>query len=63
MAKINVMEMTMVKPAKKMKWQTIWLSRLDLTNKDVHTPFIYLYKPNEATNFFNLVVLKEALRF
>ncbi|PON74938.1 Transferase [Parasponia andersonii] len=61
MAKIKVKEMTMIKPAAKTHRRTVWLSGLDLMNSDVHSPFVYFYKPNGASDFFNPAVLKEAL--
>ncbi|KAJ9141176.1 hypothetical protein P3X46_031745 [Hevea brasiliensis] len=42
----------------------IWLSNIDLLLGGGHTPILYLYKPNGpfSSNFFDVKVLKEALK-
>ncbi|KAL5577855.1 hypothetical protein UlMin_019554 [Ulmus minor] len=59
--KINVKETTIVKPAEKTPRHTIWLSSLDLVNKNVHSTALCFYRYNGASNFFDTALLKEAL--
>ena len=58
---IKVKERTVVKPAEKTPRQSLWLSDLDLLYDEGRGVFLYVYKSNGATSFFNSALLKEAL--
>lgn len=58
---ITVKEETMVTPAKATPVRSLWNSSLDLIMPRVHTPTIYLYRPNGSPNFFEPQLLKDAL--
>lgn len=58
---INVKASTMVRPAEETPRTALWNSNVDLVVPNFHTPSVYFYRPNGASNFFDAVVLKEAL--
>eukprot|EP00268_Persea_americana_P065676 TRINITY_DN8812_c0_g2_i1.p1 TRINITY_DN8812_c0_g2~~TRINITY_DN8812_c0_g2_i1.p1 ORF type:complete len:436 (-),score=42.68 TRINITY_DN8812_c0_g2_i1:338-1645(-) len=58
---INVKESTMVRPAQDTPRGSLWNSNVDLVVPRMHTPSVYFYRPNGATNFFDAQMLKEAL--
>nr|XP_004295153.2 PREDICTED: shikimate O-hydroxycinnamoyltransferase-like [Fragaria vesca subsp. vesca] len=59
---ISVRESTIVKPAEETPRQLLWMSNLDMTSINAHTPTVYIYKPKDgADNFFDPSVLKDAL--
>lgn len=58
---INVRESTMVSPAEETPRRALWNSNVDLVVPNFHTPSVYFYRPNGASNFFDAGVLKEAL--
>lgn len=58
---IRVRESTMVMPAKETPSIKLWNSNLDLLYPDLHTPTVYFYRPNGASNFFDMKVMKESL--
>ncbi|KAI3759589.1 hypothetical protein L6452_07510 [Arctium lappa] len=59
--KIEVRESTMVRPAEETPRINLWNSNVDLVVPNFHTPSVYFYRPNGATNFFDPKVMKEAL--
>ncbi|RZC85035.1 hypothetical protein C5167_047820 [Papaver somniferum] len=60
--KINIKESTMVRPAEKTPQRILWNSNLDLVvAPKFHTPCVYFYRSNGASNFFDSTFLKEAL--
>ncbi|KAL8250241.1 hypothetical protein R6Q59_033934 [Mikania micrantha] len=59
--KIEVRESTMVKPAEETPMINLWMSNVDLVAPNFHTPTVYFYRPNGATNFFDPKVMKDAL--
>ncbi|KAI3965618.1 hypothetical protein MKX01_010575 [Papaver californicum] len=59
--KIKVKESTMVRPAKETPRLNLWNANIDLLVLRLHTPSVYFYRPNGASNFFDSTVLKEAL--
>lgn len=58
---ITVRESTMVRPAEEVPQRTVWNSNVDLVVPNFHTPSVYFYRANGASNFFDARVLKEAL--
>ncbi|WVZ00600.1 hypothetical protein V8G54_026669 [Vigna mungo] len=58
---IKVKESTMVQPAEATPRKVLWNSDLDLLVGNYHTPSVYFYNPNGASNFFHSNILKEAL--
>ncbi|XP_014516753.1 shikimate O-hydroxycinnamoyltransferase isoform X1 [Vigna radiata var. radiata] len=58
---INVKESTMVRPAEEGERRVVWNSNVDLVVPNFHTPSVYFYRANGASNFFEGKVLKEAL--
>ncbi|XP_076933875.1 shikimate O-hydroxycinnamoyltransferase-like [Bidens hawaiensis] len=59
--KVVVRESTIVKPEKTTPTTNLWLSSLDLTSYRYHTLTVYLYRPNDAHNFFDSKVMKDSL--
>ncbi|RZC93370.1 hypothetical protein C5167_035885 [Papaver somniferum] len=60
--KINIKESTMVRPAEETPHRNLWNSNLDLVvAPKFHTPCVYFYRPDGASNFFDSTLLKEAL--
>ncbi|KAM1493511.1 shikimate O-hydroxycinnamoyltransferase-like [Malus sylvestris] len=60
--KVRVTESIMVKPAEESTPRgTLWLSNSDLKLPSFHTSSVYLYRPSDADNFFDLGLLKKAL--
>ncbi|XP_057767768.1 rosmarinate synthase-like [Salvia miltiorrhiza] len=60
--KINVKESTMVKPASETPSGSLWLSNLDIQIPGYyHSRSVYLYRSNDAANFFDAGLLKAAL--
>ncbi|KAI3967768.1 hypothetical protein MKW92_050959 [Papaver armeniacum] len=60
--KINIKESTMVRPAEKTPHQNLWNSNLDLVvAPKFHTPCVYFYRPDGASDFFDSTLLKDAL--
>lgn len=51
----------MVRPSEEVTQRTVWNSNVDLVVPNFHTPSVYFYRPNGASNFFDAKVLKEAL--
>ncbi|XP_057733290.1 shikimate O-hydroxycinnamoyltransferase [Arachis stenosperma] len=58
---IKVRESTMVRPAEEGPRRTLWNSNVDLVVPNFHTPSVYFYRPNGASNFFDAKIMKEAL--
>ncbi|RDX63119.1 Shikimate O-hydroxycinnamoyltransferase, partial [Mucuna pruriens] len=58
---INVKQSTMVRPAEETPRRALWNSNVDLVVPNFHTPSVYFYRPNGASNFFDANVMKEAL--
>ncbi|XP_058780366.1 shikimate O-hydroxycinnamoyltransferase-like isoform X3 [Vicia villosa] len=58
---INVKNSTMVRPAEETPRTALWNSNVDLVVPNFHTPSVYFYRPNGASNFFDANVMKEAL--
>ncbi|XP_071697258.1 shikimate O-hydroxycinnamoyltransferase-like [Rutidosis leptorrhynchoides] len=58
---IFVRESTMVYPAEKTRSTKLWISNLDLMVAHIQIPCVYFYRPNSASNFFDIKVMKEAL--
>jgi len=58
---INVKQSTMVRPAEETPPKALWNSNVDLVVPNFHTPSVYFYRPNGASNFFDTTVMKEAL--
>ncbi|BAT91459.1 Shikimate O-hydroxycinnamoyltransferase [Vigna angularis] len=58
---INVKQSTMVRPAEETLRMALWNSNVDLVVPNFHTPSVYFYRPNGASNFFDTTVMKEAL--
>ncbi|XP_076882672.1 shikimate O-hydroxycinnamoyltransferase-like [Bidens hawaiensis] len=59
--KVVVKESTTVKPAKETPTVKLWNSCLDLIAPNFNTLTVYFYRPNGATNFFDIKVMKDAL--
>ncbi|KAI3856125.1 hypothetical protein MKW98_016158 [Papaver atlanticum] len=59
--KITVKESTMVQPAEETPRRYLWNANIDLLVLRLHTPSVYFYRPNGASDFFDCTVLKEAL--
>lgn len=59
--KIEVRESTMVRPAEETPRINLWNSNVDLVVPNFHTPSVYFYRPNGASNFFDPKVMKDAL--
>ncbi|KAK9905121.1 hypothetical protein M0R45_000457 [Rubus argutus] len=59
----SIRESTMVRPATETPRQSLWMSNLDLMSVNNHTPSVYIYKPKVGAdnNFFDPLVLKNAL--
>ncbi|KAJ6422843.1 hypothetical protein OIU84_027758 [Salix udensis] len=60
--KINTKESIIVRPSQDIPQQRLWVSNLDLLQPRHHVPTVYLYRPNGSSDFFEVEVLKEALR-
>lgn len=58
---INVRETTMVKPSSDAPQRALWNANVDLVVPSMHTPSVYFYRPNGASNFMDSNVLKQAL--
>ncbi|XP_027341165.1 shikimate O-hydroxycinnamoyltransferase-like [Abrus precatorius] len=58
---INVKVSTMVRPAEETPRRALWNSNVDLVVPNFHTPSVYFYRPNGASNFFDAKILKDAL--
>ncbi|KAJ4950907.1 hypothetical protein NE237_027739 [Protea cynaroides] len=58
---IEVKESTLVRPAQDTPQRGLWNSNVDLVVSRIHTPSVYLYRPNGFSNFFDAAVMKEAL--
>ncbi|CAL9021527.1 unnamed protein product [Prunus brigantina] len=59
---VSIKESTMVKPAEESTPRgSLWLSNLDLQYSPYHTSNVYFYRSSGDENFFDLVVLKQAL--
>lgn len=58
---INVKESTLVPPAEETPSCTLWNSNIDLVVPSMHTPSVYFYRPTGAPEFFDSVMLREAL--
>ena len=58
---IKVRESTMVRPAEEGPRRTLWNPNVDLVVPNFHTPSVYFYRPNGASNFFDAKIMKEAL--
>ncbi|CAI9293525.1 unnamed protein product [Lactuca saligna] len=58
---LTVKESVMVKPSKPTPKQRLWNSNLDLIVGRIHLLTIYFYTPNGSSDFFDSVVLKQAL--
>lgn len=58
---LTVKESVMVKPSKQTPNQRLWNSNLDLIVGRIHLLTIYFYRPNGSSDFFDSVVLKQAL--
>lgn len=59
---VSIKESTMVKPAEESTPRgSLWLSNLDLEYSRYHTSNVYFYRSSGDENFFDLVVLKQAL--
>ena len=59
---VSVKESTIVKPLEETTpRQSLWNSNVDLVIPSMHTPSVYFYRPNGASNFFEPSVLKHAL--
>ncbi|PRQ50378.1 putative shikimate O-hydroxycinnamoyltransferase [Rosa chinensis] len=61
MVSITVKESTIVKPSEEMAQRSLWNANVDLVIPSMHTPSVYFYRPNGASNFFEPRVLKHAL--
>ncbi|XP_076893413.1 shikimate O-hydroxycinnamoyltransferase-like [Bidens hawaiensis] len=59
--KVVVRESTMVRPAKETPTVKLSNSCLDLISPNFNTLTVYFYRPNGATNFFDIKVMKDAL--
>ncbi|KAL6570275.1 hypothetical protein OROMI_014789 [Orobanche minor] len=59
--KIAVKDSTMVRPAAETPDVSLWNSNVDLVVPNFHTPSVYFYRPTDAADFFDSVVLKAAL--
>ncbi|KAL6563076.1 hypothetical protein OROHE_005663 [Orobanche hederae] len=59
--KIAVKDSTMVRPAAATPDVSLWNSNVDLVVPNFHTPSVYFYRPTDAADFFDAVVLKAAL--
>ncbi|GKA47705.1 shikimate O-hydroxycinnamoyltransferase-like protein [Tanacetum coccineum] len=59
--KITIKESTMVRPAEETPRIKLWNSNVDLVVPNFHTPSVYFYRPNGASNFFDAKVMKDAL--
>lgn len=51
----------MVKPSSDAPQQALWNANVDLVVPSMHTPSVYFYRPNGASNFMDSNVLKQAL--
>jgi len=51
----------MVAPAEETPRRPLWNSNVDLVVPNFHTPSVYFYRPNGASNFFDTAVMKAAL--
>ncbi|XP_068500023.1 shikimate O-hydroxycinnamoyltransferase-like [Phaseolus vulgaris] len=58
---IIVKESIMVQPAEATPRKVLWMSNMDLLARNYHSPSVYFYNPNGASNFFHSNILKEAL--
>ncbi|KAG9455900.1 hypothetical protein H6P81_000408 [Aristolochia fimbriata] len=58
---ITVKESNLVRPAEDTPLRSLWNANVDLVVPRFHTPSVYFYRPNGATNFFDAAVLKDAL--
>ncbi|XVF89294.1 hypothetical protein PTKIN_Ptkin19aG0118700 [Pterospermum kingtungense] len=58
---ITIMKSTMVYPAEDTPRTSLWVSNMDLVMTRHHISFVFFYKPNGSSNFFDAEVLKEAL--
>jgi len=58
---IIMKESIMVQSAEATPRKVLWNSDLDLLVGNYHTPTVYFYNPNGASNFFHPNILKEAL--
>ncbi|KAL6134209.1 hypothetical protein ACLB2K_066442 [Fragaria x ananassa] len=59
---VTVKESTIVKPAEETtEPRSLWNANVDLVIPSIHTPSVYFYRPNGASNFFDPRVLKHAL--
>ncbi|BFG41305.1 hypothetical protein CerSpe_275790 [Prunus speciosa] len=59
---VSIKESTMVKPAEESTPRgSLWLSNLDLEYSRYHTSNVYFYRSSGDENFFDPVVLKQAL--
>lgn len=58
---INVRDSTMVRPSDEVTRRTVWNSNVDLVVPNFHTPSVYFYRTNSASNFFDAKIIKEAL--
>lgn len=58
---IEVKQSTMVKPAEETPRVALWNSNVDLVVPRFHTPSVYFYRPNGASDFFDAEVMKKAL--
>ncbi|XP_062007954.1 shikimate O-hydroxycinnamoyltransferase-like [Rosa rugosa] len=61
MVSVTVKESTIVKPSEEMAPRSLWNANVDLVIPSMHTPSVYFYRPNGASNFFEPRVLKHAL--
>nr|BAF49305.1 putative acyltransferase [Clitoria ternatea] len=58
---IKVKESSMVRPAEETPTRALWNSNVDLVVPNFHTPSVYFYTPNGASDFFHAKILKDAL--
>ncbi|XP_020232248.1 shikimate O-hydroxycinnamoyltransferase [Cajanus cajan] len=61
MLSLKVKQSTMVRPAEETPRRALWNSNVDLVVPNFHTPSVYFYRPNGASNFFDANLMKEAL--
>ncbi|KAK1407115.1 hypothetical protein QVD17_38726 [Tagetes erecta] len=59
--KITVTDSSMVKPSEHTPAIKLWNSNVDLVVPNFHTPSVYFYRPNGDFNFFNPIIMKQAL--
>ncbi|KAM7253708.1 hypothetical protein ACFE04_031390 [Oxalis oulophora] len=58
---ITVKDSTMVSPATETPQKSLWNANVDLVVPRFHTPSVYFYRPTGAANFFDALLLKQAL--